>query len=71
MQRLHGLYDFERTNIYMWVQTCEKCNAVAAVNGRQIEPILASLNMLVAQGNNSNGMVSPEQLKTPNIELHF
>ena len=44
-----------------------------AVNGRQIEPILASLNMLVAQGNinNGNGAVSPEQLKTPNIELHF
>jgi len=44
-----------------------------AVNGRQIEPILASLNMLVTQGNfnNGNGGVSPEQLKTPNIELHF
>ncbi len=43
---------------------------VAAVNGRELEPILVALNGLVAE-NNGNGLVSPEKLKTPNIQLHF
>ncbi len=42
---------------------------VAAINGRELEPILVALNTLVAE--NSNGFVSPERLKTPNIQLHF
>jgi hybrid cluster-associated redox disulfide protein len=41
----------------------------AAVNGREIEPILVALNTLVAEGAHSNGMVSPEQLNAPNVEL--
>jgi hypothetical protein len=40
-----------------------------AVNGREIEPILAALNTLVAE--NGNGHGAPEQLKTPNIQLHI
>jgi TolA-binding protein len=44
---------------------------VAAVNGRDIQPILVALNSLVAEGSNGNGFVSPERLKTPNIQLHF
>lgn len=42
---------------------------VAAINGRELEPILVALNTLVAE--NSNGFVSPERLKTPNIQFHF
>lgn len=44
---------------------------VAAVNGRDIQPILVALNSLVAASDNGNGFVSPERLKTPNIQLHF
>jgi apolipoprotein N-acyltransferase len=43
----------------------------AAVNGREIEPILVALNTLVAEGNNGNGQVASERLKMPNIQLHF
>jgi hypothetical protein len=43
----------------------------AAVNGRAVEPILVALNTLVAEGARSNGMVSPEQLKSPNIEFQL
>lgn len=43
---------------------------VAAVNGRELEPILVALNSLVVESN-GNGFVSPEKLKTPNIQLHF
>ena len=42
-----------------------------AVNGRELEPILASLNSLVAASANGNGHVPPEQLKVPNIQLHI
>ena len=41
-----------------------------AVNGREIEPILAALNTLVAE-NGGNGQALPEPLKTPNIQLHI
>lgn len=44
---------------------------VVAVNGRDIQPILVALNSLMAEGSNDNGFVSPERLKTPNIQLHF
>lgn len=40
-----------------------------AVNGRDIEPVLAALNTLVAQS--SNGHVTPDHLKMPNIQLHL
>jgi hypothetical protein len=43
----------------------------AALNGRELEPILAALNVLVAEGSNGNGQFSPEQLKTPNVQLQF
>lgn len=43
---------------------------VAAVNGRELEPILVALNSLIVESN-GNGFVSPEKLKTPNIQLHF
>jgi len=43
---------------------------VAAVNGRDIQPILVALNTLVT-ASNGHGMVSPERLKTPNIQLHL
>ena len=42
---------------------------VTTVNGRDIQPILVALNGLVAES--SNGLISPEKLKTPNIQLHF
>lgn len=41
----------------------------AAVNGREIEPILAALNTLVA--GNDNGQHAAEPIKTPNVQLHF
>ena len=41
----------------------------AAVNGRELEPILAALNTLVTQ--DGNALASTEQLKTPNVELHL
>ena len=43
----------------------------AAVNGREVEPILVALNTLVAEGASGNGMVSPDQLKAPNVELQM
>jgi len=43
----------------------------AAVNGRELEPILMMLNTLIAGDNNSNGLVSPEQIKIPNIQLQI
>lgn len=43
---------------------------VAAVNGRELEPILVALNNLVVESNGS-GFVSPEKLKAPNIQLHL
>jgi hybrid cluster-associated redox disulfide protein len=44
----------------------------AAVNGRELEPILAALNILVDQsGQPGNGTVSPDQLKVPNIQLQL
>lgn len=39
----------------------------AAVNGRELEPILMTLNTLIA--GDSNGTFSPEQVKVPNIQL--
>lgn len=45
-------------------------DAVVA-NGRPLEPVLAALNTLVAENGGSNRAVSPESLRTPNIELHF
>lgn len=44
---------------------------VIAVNGRELEPILVALNTLVTGDGMGNGFVSPERLKTPNIQLHF
>ena len=41
-----------------------------AVNGRELEPILAALNTLVAESQNG-GTVAPERLKTPNVQLQF
>jgi hypothetical protein len=41
----------------------------AALNGRELEPILVALNGLVAA--NPNGQASPEQLKAPNVQLQF
>jgi TolA-binding protein len=43
----------------------------AAVNGREVEPILVALNTLVTDDGNGNGMVSPEQLRAPNVELQM
>jgi hybrid cluster-associated redox disulfide protein len=42
----------------------------AAVNGRDVEPILVALNTLVTEGQNG-GMVPPEPLKSPNVELQM
>jgi hypothetical protein len=42
-----------------------------AVNGRELEPILVTLNTLVAESENGNSLVSPEQLKTPNVQLQL
>jgi hypothetical protein len=44
---------------------------VAAVNGRDLQPILVALNTLVAESGNGHESVSPDRLKTPNIQLHF
>jgi hypothetical protein len=41
----------------------------AALNGRPLEPILVALNGLVADS--ENGRPSPEQLKTPNVQLQL
>ena len=43
----------------------------AAVNGRELEPILVALNGLVTENGTENGTVTPDRLKTPNIQLHF
>jgi len=44
---------------------------VAAVNSRDVQPILVALNTLVIESSNGNDLISPEKLKTPNIQLHF
>ena len=49
----------------------QSLNEVAEVNGRELEPILVALNTLVSENSNGNPFVSPEKLKTPNIQLHF
>ena len=43
----------------------------AALNGRELEPILLALNVLVAEGSNGHGQLSTEQLRTPNVQLQF
>ena len=43
----------------------------AAVNGRELEPILMTLNTLIAGDNKGNGAISPEQIKVPNIQLQI
>lgn len=43
----------------------------AAVNGRELEPILVTLNTLLAESEHSQDRVTPEQLKTPNVALQF
>ena len=53
-----------------FVDDNQSLSEAAAVNGRELEPILMALNTLIAE-NGTNGTVSPEQLKTPNIELHI
>jgi hypothetical protein len=42
----------------------------AAVNGRELEPILVALNTLI-DASNGSAPVAPERLKTPNVQLHF
>lgn len=42
----------------------------AALNGRELEPILVALNGLV-DGANGHDRVSPEQLRTPNVQLQL
>jgi len=42
-----------------------------AVNGRDISPILVALNNLVVESSNGNSLISPDKLKTSNIQLHF
>jgi TolA-binding protein len=53
------------------VDNTQSLAEAAAVNGREVEPILIALNTLVADDKNGNGMVSPEQLKAPNVELQM
>lgn len=48
----------------------QSLSEVAVVNGRPVEPILLALNTLIAESN-GNGAVSPERLKTPNVQLHL
>ena len=42
-----------------------------AVNGRELEPVLVALNTLVAENGSGNGTLSPEQMKPPNVQVHF
>ena len=44
----------------------------AALNSRELPPILVALNGLLAENaGDRNGPVPAESLKTPNVELHF
>lgn len=47
----------------------QSLSEAAAVNGRELEPILVALNTLVTQNGNSQASMAP--IKTPNIQLHF
>ena len=42
-----------------------------AVNGRELEPVLAALNTLVAEDQNGDGSLGAERLRTPNVQLQF
>lgn len=48
----------------------QSLSEAVAVNGYELEPILVALNTLVAE-NGYSDPVSPEWLKTPNVQLHF
>lgn len=47
----------------------QSLSEAAAVNGRELEPILVALNTLVTQ--NGNGAETMKPIKTPNVQLHF
>ena len=55
------------------VEVDQSLAEAVALNGRDLEPILAALNTLIAASSpdHSNGPVSPEKLKTPNVQVHF
>ncbi len=42
----------------------------AAVNGRELDPILTALNGLVTEGQDGD-IISVDRLKTPNVQLEF
>lgn len=54
-----------------YVDDRQSLNEAVAVNGRELEPILAALNALIAESDNGNGVVAPERLRTPNVQLQF
>jgi hypothetical protein len=53
------------------VDDTQSLGEAIAVNGRELEPVLAALNTLVNDHNAENETISPEQLRTPNIQLHL
>lgn len=53
-----------------YVDDRQSLGEAVAVNGRELEPILAALNTLIVESN-GNGIVAPERLQTPNVQLQF
>ena len=51
------------------VENSQSLAEAAALNGRELEPILVALNALVEGG--ANGHLSAEPLKIPNVQLQF
>lgn len=43
----------------------------AALNGRELEPILVSLNALITESDSGNGQAAPDRVRIPNVQLHF
>jgi hypothetical protein len=55
------------------VDDSQRLSDAVAVNGRELEPILAALNTLATEDANGNGnkIGATEQLKASNIQLHL
>jgi hypothetical protein len=53
------------------VDTKQTLAEAAAVNGRELVPIVVALNNLVVKATNGDTHLPSEKCKTPNVQLHF
>ena len=68
-QAPHG--PFHKVYINHALSSALPLTEAVALNGQELESILVALNTLVAESDNGKGLVAPERLKTPNVQLMF